>query len=216
MTEALRYLYDLINSNIVVLSAAALHEKVDVPEHFLKYLFLIEDKRFNLHVGIDPIAIARASINNFIYHGLYEGASTITQQLYSTNLEARGERYNRKFNGKLKQILWSVHKEITSSKPEILLEYLETIYWGRDYYGLDQATAGYFNIEKGQLSYEQSFFLAERIAWPNIVSSDRIKQLISTPQMATDFNDFERLKRLSTIYNQIFQCKENICLTLVR
>jgi membrane peptidoglycan carboxypeptidase len=180
MTESLRYLYDLINSNIVVLSAAALHEKIDVPEHFLKYLFLIEDKRFNLHVGIDPIAIARASINNFIYRGLYEGASTITQQLYSTSLEAKGEIYNRRFNGKINQILWSIHKEMTSSKYEILLEYLETVYWGRNYYGLDQAAAGYFNIGKNQLNHEQSFFLTERIAWPNIICRDRLKQLHPT------------------------------------
>jgi membrane carboxypeptidase/penicillin-binding protein PbpC len=216
MTESLRYLYDLINSNIVVLSAAALHEKIDVPEHFLKYLFLIEDKRFNLHVGIDPIAIARASINNFIYRGLYEGASTITQQLYSTSLEAKGEIYNRRFNGKINQILWSIHKEMTSSKYEILLEYLETVYWGRNYYGLDQAAAGYFNIGKNQLNHEQSFFLTERIAWPNIICRDRLKQLISMPQIASDFNDFDRLKHLEIIYNQIFQYEENLCLTLVR
>jgi membrane carboxypeptidase/penicillin-binding protein PbpC len=216
MTESLRYLYDLINSNIVVLSAAALHEKIDVPEHFLKYLFLIEDKRFNLHVGIDPIAIARASINNFIYRGLYEGASTITQQLYSTSLEAKGEIYNRRFNGKINQILWSIHKEMTSSKYEILLEYLETVYWGRNYYGLDQAAAGYFNIGKNQLNHEQSFFLTERIAWPNIICRDRLKQLISMPQIASDFNNFDRLKHLEIIYNQIFQYEENLCLTLVR
>lgn len=128
----------------------------------------------------------------------------------------RGEKYNRKIDGKLKQIAWSIHKEINYSKTEIISEYLRTIYWGKNYYGLDQAAAGYFGTTRKKLSYEQSFFLAERIAWPNIVSHHRIKQLISLPQISSDFNDSNRLERLSVIYNQKFKCKENLCLILER
>lgn len=204
-------MFEYFNNFIVTYSARQLHKKVDVPDYFLRYLFFIEDKRFQFHFGIDPIAISRAFVNNLYYGNVYEGASTITQQLYSTNLETKTEQYNRDLDGKFKQIIWSINKEISHSKIEILTEYLETIYWGRNYHGLDEAATGYFGISKQELSYEQSFFLAERIAWPNIINLHRIKRILLIPKISHEFKSYERLKNLSIIYNQVFQCKGDLC-----
>jgi membrane carboxypeptidase/penicillin-binding protein len=212
----LKYLHSLINQNIVLHSAKILHKELDVPEYFLKYLFLIEDKRFIFHIGIDPIAITRAAVNNLMYGCVYEGASTITQQLFRTNLEIQEKIYNGKFGDKFNQIIWAIQKELCFSKSEILSEYLRTIYWGRNYYGLHQAASGYFGKGISQLGYEQCFFLAERIAWPNIVNVYRINQLVSIPQIAFDFKGHKCLDRLAEIYDQMFQSKENLCLTLER
>jgi Transglycosylase len=214
--KMLKCFYDLILERMFFHSIQCLHEKLGVPEFFLRYLLLIEDKRFIFHFGIDPIAIARALINNLIYRDLHEGASTITQQLYSAHLEINGEEYNRQIDGKLKQMIWALLKEVNSSKNEIISEYIKTIYWGRNYYGLDQAADGYFGITRKQLSHEQSFFLAERIAWPNIINFDRIKKIISISQIFYDFENYERLENLTLIYDQTFQCKENLCLILER
>jgi membrane peptidoglycan carboxypeptidase len=210
----LAHINNLINENIVRYSAKIFHEQVKVPEYFLKYLFFIEDKRFIIHSGIDPVSIGRAAVNNFIYGSVYEGASTITQKLFRTTLETHGNAYRGELNDKIGQIIWAIKKELNVSKTEILSEYLRTIYLGRNYYGLNEAAFGYFGLSIRNLNHEQCFFLAERIAWPNVVNTYRVKQILSLPQIHIDFRDSDRLSRLINIYDQIFQCREALCLDL--
>ena len=54
---------------VVRLAAARFAVKLHVPPYFLEQLFTIEDKRFLIHPGVDPIAIARAGLENLMGRG---------------------------------------------------------------------------------------------------------------------------------------------------
>ena len=55
----------------------------------------MEDHRFYGHIGIDPIAITRAMVNDVKAGRFVEGGSTITQQL-AKNLYSPGKKMERK------------------------------------------------------------------------------------------------------------------------
>src|SRR5919108_2185225 len=60
-------------------------QRRDVPlekisTHFKDAVIAVEDHRFYLHPGVDPIALTRAAINNLRSGSGTQGGSTITQQ----------------------------------------------------------------------------------------------------------------------------------------
>ena len=58
------------NGNFIPLS--------DMDEYFVDEIIASEDKRFYLHFGVDPLAVARAVKNDILAGGFVEGRSTIT------------------------------------------------------------------------------------------------------------------------------------------
>lgn len=149
-----------------------------IPLPLLAMLLAVEDKRFALHPGVDPIAIGRSTLANLLYREITEGASTLTQQLYDIRRTAAGDSRPRTWSRKCRQALWAVRYELRHSKIEILREYLGGVYWGRSYWGLDAAADGYFNSRREDLLPSQAFFLAERLAAPNIVIPNRVIELL--------------------------------------
>ena len=64
-------------------------QRHDVPiaaisPHLQHAFVAVEDHRFFMHPGVDPIALARAVVRNARAPGTVEGGSTITQQLART------------------------------------------------------------------------------------------------------------------------------------
>ena len=53
----------------------------DIPPLLTDTLKAVEDRRFDSHFGVDPIAVARAAFVNVSAGEIREGASTLTQQL---------------------------------------------------------------------------------------------------------------------------------------
>src|SRR5258708_35048866 len=119
----------------------------------------------------------RATLFNVARRGALQGASTISQQVYSIRV-SRSLRFSRSLTYKLKQIGWALCASAVQTKAAILNEYVSTVYWGRSYHGLDKADRGYFNSTRTSLTIAQSFFLAERLAAPNRVSIQRISNLL--------------------------------------
>lgn len=153
-----------IFSPFLELAAYRFAPSVRVPPHFLIQLLAIEDKRFLIHPGIDLISMTRAILSDIKQSHCFQGASTITQQLYDIRREILGLRRERTICRKMCQALWALWIEMQKSKYEILSEYLNTVYWGKSYYGLDAASWGYFKNKRDNLTIAQSFFLAERLA----------------------------------------------------
>ena len=133
-----------------------------------------EDRDFYSHGGISPIGFVRALFNN-VSGGSTQGGSTITQQ-YAKNAFLTQERaWSRKF----KEALLSIKLETVSSKDQILEDYLNTIYFGRNAYGIDAAARNFFGKPVENLNLGQSAMLAAIINSPSFYSnpdnSDRLK-----------------------------------------
>ena len=115
----------------------------------------VEDARFYAHSGVDLKRIAGAFINNLTSSGT-QGGSTITQQLIKNTLLSPEQSYKRKI-----QEAWlAMQLEMKYSKDQILESYLNTIYLGENYYGVQVAAEGYFGKSLGELTLRECAILA--------------------------------------------------------
>jgi penicillin-binding protein 1B len=99
----------------------------DVPDQIQKAFLAAEDSRFYHHSGLDFRGIFRAIYKNLRKKGVYQGGSTITQQL-AKNYFLTPERT---LSRKLKEMLLAIILEIKYEKNEILEIYLNEIYFGQ-------------------------------------------------------------------------------------
>jgi len=129
-------------------------------------IIAVEDNRFYSHHGFDIEGIMRATLVNLQYGKIEEGASTITQQLVK-NLFLSHER---SFGRKAEELVLAVDMELNYSKNEILELYLNTIYFGSDYYGISQASVGYFDKKPNALSLPEAAMLAGLPNAPSLYS----------------------------------------------
>ena len=106
-----------------------------VPYHLIQALTAVEDSRFFEHSGVDFIGIARAVILNLKAKRITQGASTITQQLAKQCYPV--EFRNRNINTKIIEAFLANRMESSLTKPEILEHYLNRIYFGSGYFGIE-------------------------------------------------------------------------------
>ena len=204
-TSAISSLSDWMCRNLVARTAREYSTLLYTPNYFVELLFWVEDKRFAVHFGVDPVSIMRAIIFNLGRQGgTLQGASTISQQLYNIRLR---RAFSRSLAFKVKQTGWSLYASAAMSKASILDEYVSTVYWGRGYRGLDMAAEGYFNATRASLSIAQSFFLAERLAAPNRVSVARISNLFKRIPIRLTLNrNGGTLADIIALYEEIYDC----------
>jgi penicillin-binding protein 1C len=128
----------------------------------------VEDRRFYGHSGIDWLALATATYDNFS-HNSRRGASTITMQLVSTldkGLKPRiGNR--RGLVQKWKQMKAAVSLEKQWTKEQILEAYLNLISFRGELEGICAASRGLFDKDPSGLTKAESFLLASLITSPN-------------------------------------------------
>ena len=131
-----------------------------IPKHLINAFLAAEDANFYKHSGIDPLAIFRTSINNFI--GLMKGdasmggASTITQQVVKNFLLTREKTVSRK----VKEAILAFRMSEAFPKDKILELYLNQIYLGSGAYGVAAASQVYFNKSIDELTLEEDALLA--------------------------------------------------------
>lgn len=170
-----------------------------------------------LHCGVDPFSITRAALANLSGDGAFQGASTITQQLYDSRRDLAHHGRERTLSRKLQQTVWALLRELHCSKPEIIREYLKIVYLGSSFYGLDAATSGYFNTTRNKLDAAQGFFLAERIASPNAVSLYRVIELLHRRSVWAVFaRNHYPLDELVGLYHDNFHIGGELCRHLER
>ncbi|MDP9466188.1 MAG: transglycosylase domain-containing protein, partial [Actinomycetota bacterium] len=134
-----------------------------VPEHVQRAVLAAEDRRFYTEPGISPRGIARALLTNVRGGGVQQGGSTITQQ-YAKNAFLTSERtYSRK----VKEVFIALKMSRTLEKDQILEDYLNTIYWGRQASGIAVAARTYFGTDDvSTLTVAQGVVLAASIRSP--------------------------------------------------
>lgn len=129
----------------------------DVPEDYKNAIIAVEDHRFKDHGAIDIISIGRAIVSNIQAKELNEGGSTITQQV-AKNLYFITE--DDIISRKIAEALVAIDLEKNYSKDEILEFYINTIYFGEGYYGIREASNGYYKKEPKDLTLLESTMLA--------------------------------------------------------
>jgi len=129
----------------------------------------IEDARFYKHHGIDPVGLSRALYHNLRAGEVVEGGSTITQQL-AKNLYLGPERT---VGRKLKEFVLTVQLERKYSKTEIMVMYLNQIYFGQGAYGIEMAARTYFGKPARELDLAESAMLAGIPRAPSVYSPAR-------------------------------------------
>ncbi len=141
----------------------------DIPDHVQKAFVAAEDKRFFQHKGIDERGLIRAFVGNLASSGRPQGGSTITQQIVKNLLVGEDLTYERK----IREMIVAARVEGALSKDEILELYLNSVYLGRNAWGIELAARGYFGKTAKQLTLEEGALLAGMTKGPNYYSPDR-------------------------------------------
>lgn len=129
----------------------------DVPSYYTNAIIAVEDHRFKEHGAIDVISIGRAIVSNIQAKDFNEGGSTITQQV-AKNLYFIGE--DDVVSRKVAEIFVAIDLEKNYSKDEILEFYINTIYFGEGYYGIKEASTGYYKKEPKDMNLDEATMLA--------------------------------------------------------
>lgn len=127
----------------------------DIPADVKAAIISIEDKKFYRHSGVDYKAIVRAAIAMVKNGEVTQGGSTITMQLARNIYLSTEQTWQRK----VEEIFIALEMEKVYSKDKILEFYLNNIYFGNGYYGIQAASRGYFNCDVQDLSLSQIAYL---------------------------------------------------------
>jgi membrane peptidoglycan carboxypeptidase len=141
-----------------------------MPPSLLNALVAKEDERFMQHGGVDLWGIMRALYVDVQAGETVEGASTITQQYVKNAYLTHDQTWVRK----LKEALIAVEIERKNDdKNEILADYLNTVYFGSNAYGVEAAAETYFNESVGDLSIAESATLVGLLWSPSTLGANR-------------------------------------------
>ena len=135
-----------------------------VSKYVLNGTVATEDERYYEHGGIDPIGIMRAVAVTFT--GGSEGGSTITQQLVRNTILSE-EQFDQTIERKVREAYIAIKMEEIFSKDEILMMYLNTIYYGHGAYGIETAAQTYFSKSSSDLTLPEAALL---VGLPNAPS----------------------------------------------
>ncbi|MBQ2662220.1 MAG: PBP1A family penicillin-binding protein [Clostridia bacterium] len=134
----------------------------NIPKHVQRAFISIEDARFYEHNGIDIVRIFGALWADIKAGGYVQGASTISQQLIKLSHLSNEKTMMRK----LEEAVLAYQLEQAYSKDEILEMYLNFVYFGGGFYGIEAASQGYFGIPSSELTVEQGATLAAILKSP--------------------------------------------------
>jgi penicillin-binding protein 1A len=145
-------------------------EREEIPIHLLNALVAKEDERFMEHGGVDLWGIMRALWVDIRAGETVEGASTITQQYVKNAYLTHDQTWRRK----IKEALIAVEIERKKDdKDEILADYLNTVYFGNNAYGVEAAAQTYFNKSVEDLTVAESAALVGLLWSPSTLGEDR-------------------------------------------
>ncbi len=131
----------------------------EIPPLVVHAFISAEDKEFFHHHGIDPSGFVKAVFNYTVHFGRggrVAGGSTITQQVAKYLL--RDSSYN--VGRKAREAILAFRLEDTLSKEQILELYLNSIFLGRNAYGVQAAARAYFDKDVDELTLPEAAYLA--------------------------------------------------------
>jgi membrane carboxypeptidase/penicillin-binding protein len=146
----------------------------------VKAVIAAEDNKFFQHHGVDYVGVLRAAMANYRRGKISQGASTVTQQLARNSFELKERTYQRK----LVEMFLARRIEQNFSKGKIMELYLNRVYFGSGFYGVEAAARGYFGRSAKDLDIGQCAMLAGLLKSPQLLSPWNNKEGAT---MARDF-----------------------------
>ena len=131
----------------------------EIPPLIVQAFTSAEDKDFFHHHGLDYGGLIKA-VFNYTTHigrgGRVAGGSTITQQVAKYLLKDSSYNVGRK----AREAILAFRLEDTLSKQQILEIYLNSIFLGRNAYGIQAASRAYFDKDVNELTLPEAAYLA--------------------------------------------------------
>lgn len=147
----------------------------DVSPHYLQALLQYEDRWFDWHPGVNPVALVRAAWQ-WAWHGrIVSGGSTLTMQvarILDASLDDAGAA-PRSVATKLRQIGRALQLEAHLSKREILTLYLNHAPMGGQVQGVEMASRAYLGKAARELSPAEAALLVALPQTPSRLRPDR-------------------------------------------
>jgi penicillin-binding protein 1A len=134
-----------------------------IPQVMKDAMIAVEDRRFYMHPGVDPLGLARAVYVAVTGDRRIGATSTITQQL-ARNVFLNS---NRSLDRKLREGVLALALEAKFSKQEILELYLNKVYFGGGAYGIDSASRTFFSHPATRLSVAEAAIIAGMVKAPS-------------------------------------------------
>jgi penicillin-binding protein 1A len=135
----------------------------ELPKEMKDAMVAVEDRRFYMHPGVDPIGITRSFWVRVQRGHWAQGGSTITQQLARTVYLNN----NREFGRKIREIILAMAMETKFSKDQILELYLNKVYFGGGAFGVDSASRKFFDHGAEELDLAESAIIAGLVKAPS-------------------------------------------------
>jgi membrane peptidoglycan carboxypeptidase len=132
-----------------------------VPKPVQWDILAAEDRGFYSEPGVSVTGTLRAAFND-LTGGDTQGGSGITQQ-YVKNAYLNN---SRTLSRKLKELAIAVKLSRQYSKDQILEFYLNTVYFGRNSYGIQAGAHAFFGVDVGKLDVAQGAVLAAGLRSP--------------------------------------------------
>jgi penicillin-binding protein 1C len=134
----------------------------EVPPELVRALIASEDRHFERHPGVDPVAMVRASWSNVRARRVVSGASTIPMQI-----ARMAEPRRRSLGSKLIESLRALQLTAHYSKRELLEIYVNLAPYGSNIEGVGAASYFYFGKEPRRLSLGEIALLTTLPRSPN-------------------------------------------------
>ncbi|WP_375289147.1 transglycosylase domain-containing protein [Qipengyuania sp.] len=134
-----------------------------IPETMKEAMVAVEDRRFYMHPGVDPLGLMRAVYVAMTGDKRVSATSTITQQL-ARNVFLNN---NRSLDRKLREGILALALEAKFTKAQILELYLNKVYFGGGAYGIDSASRTFFSHPGTELSIPEAAIIAGMVKAPS-------------------------------------------------
>lgn len=137
-----------------------------LPGHVRDAFLAAEDADFYQHEGLDYFGMLRSAVKNLRPGGMKSGASTISQQTCRLLLLTQERTLSRK----IREWILTPRMERALSKDEILNLYVNTVYFGQQRYGIEEAALFYFGKHAARLTLGEASVLAGTVQLPHRIN----------------------------------------------
>lgn len=137
-----------------------------LPKHVRDAFLAAEDADFYSHDGLDYLGIIRSALKNLKPGSMKSGASTISQQTCRRLLLSQ----ERTFARKMREWILTPRLEKALTKDEILNLYVNTVYFGHNRYGVEEAALFYFGKHAKDLNLGEAAVMAGTVQLPHRIN----------------------------------------------